>query len=166
MKDTTHLRYLQTLTIAPTKGSVTIAEAMEVFGYLDPDFQKWGTNQAGADTEATPVDVLEMSKDGTCKKLFGSFGSDVRSLCLSQPQIVEFCRSHREHLEQDGSGTFFLFAVKRKNEEEYDLFVAYVLVNGGRLTAVVFHFAHDDVWHADYRRRLVVRQQTVWTLVV
>ena len=162
MKNTTHLRYLQTLTLAPTKGSVTIAEAMEVFtGYLDPDFQKWGTNQAGADTGATPVDIFEMTRNGTCKELFGSLGRDVRSLSLSRGQIVEFCRSHREHLQQDGYGTFFLFAVKRKNEEEYDLFVVSVLVCRGELEAVVDPFADGYVWSAARRRRLVVRQQTV-----
>ena len=157
-----YLRHLLSLTLAPTKGSVTIAEATDVFtGYLNPDFENWGTNQAGADTEATKVDVLEMTKNGSYSQLFGSLGRDLLSLCLTQPQIVEFHRTHREHLRQEGYGTFFLFAVKRENEEEYDLFVAFVYVSGGRLKAFVSRFTNGHVWLADDRRRLVVKQQAI-----
>ena len=152
----TYLRHLLSLTIAPTKGSVTIAEASAVFtGYLDPDFKNWGTNQPGLDTQATEVDVRELKKDGTYQQVFGSLGRKVRSLCLSQPQIVEFCQTHREHLRQDGYATFFLF------EASDDLFVAYVGVDGGSLEARVFRFLDVNVWYAVNRRRLVVRQQSV-----
>lgn len=158
----TYLRFQLSLTIAPTKGDVTIAEATEVFtGYVDPNFQKWGTSQAGADTEATLVDVLEMSKDGIYKQLFGSLGRDVRSLCLSQPQIVEFCRSHREHLRQEGFGTFFLFEVNN------ELLVANVHVVEGRLRAYIDFFARsNDAKDSGCRHRFVVKQQSVWTSAV
>ncbi len=151
----THLRHLETLTLAPTKGIVTLAKAKEVFpGWLDGDFKNWGTDVSGIDTAETKVDVHEMSRDGNYRTLFGSLG-DPRKLCLTQGQIEEFCRSHLDSLRQEGYGTFFLFEVKG------DLFVADVFVGDGELKAYVDRFDNDLVWNAAYRHRLVVKQQTV-----
>ncbi|MEZ4194821.1 MAG: hypothetical protein R3B53_00250 [Candidatus Paceibacterota bacterium] len=92
-----------------------------------------------------------MTRNGTFKTLFGSLG-DPRKLCLTQGQIVEFCRSHSDSLRQEGYGTFFLFEV------DGELFVALVDVYGVGLEACVFRFESNDVWHAGSRPRLVVRQ--------
>ncbi len=156
MKDTTHLRHLQSLTLSSTLGAVMIAEAREVFvGDLDNDFKKWGKG-AGVDTPATAVVVFEMIKDGQYKDLFGSLAVDSRQLCLTEGQIVEFCRTHSEHLRQDGYGTFFLYEGKSQ-----ELFVASVDVLSGQLGVCSDHFDDDDVWDAVSRHRLVVKQQTI-----
>jgi hypothetical protein len=153
---TTYLRYLRSLTLAPVSGAVTIASAKDVFtDYLDPNFRQWGTNKVGTDSKASRVDVLEAVMGGTFKQLFGSLGPDPRSLCLSQGQIVEFCRTHREHLRQESYGTFFLFEV------DDDFFVAYVNVVSGELKALVRRFEYESFWRADDGCRLIVRQQTV-----
>ncbi|MEY3784342.1 MAG: hypothetical protein RLZZ230_664 [Candidatus Parcubacteria bacterium] len=151
----TCLRHLETVTLAPTKGKATLAKAKKVFtGWLDGDLENWGTDVSGEDTTETAVDVHEMSRDGNYKTLFGSLG-DPRKLCLTQGQIEEFCRSHRDSLRQEGYGTFFLFEVKG------ELFVADVSVGGGELEARVGRFGYDNVWVADDRHRLVVQKQTV-----
>ncbi|MCB9810647.1 MAG: hypothetical protein H6779_02240 [Candidatus Nomurabacteria bacterium] len=150
-----YLRRLKTVTLAPTQGSVTLAEAEDVFtGYLDSDFKNWSTDVSGEDTNEVTVDVHEMTRNGTYETLFESLG-DPRQLALSQGQIVEFCRNHRDSLRQGGYGTFFLFEVNGV------LFVARVLVDVGLLKARVFRFDDGNVWNADDRRRLVVQQQTV-----
>lgn len=150
-----YLRHLETVTLASTKGSATLAKAKQVFtGWLDSDFKNWGTDVPGEDTDETKVDVHEMTRDGNCKTLFGSLG-DPHKLVLTQGQIEEFCRSHRDSLRQEGYGTFFLFEVNG------ELFVAFVVVIGGRLRAGVDRFDDDYVWVADRRHRLVVKQQTV-----
>ena len=158
-----YLRHLQTITLAPTKGSATLAKAKKVFtGYLDSDFKNWDTDVSGIDTVETKVDVHEMTRNGNFQTLFGSLG-DPHKLCLTQGQIEEFCRSHRNSLRQEGYGTFFLFEVKG------ELFVALVRVVVGGLVRVVVgglgadlnRFGYDYVWRAYDRRRLVVQQQTV-----
>lgn len=155
IKDTDFLRYLKAVTIAPTKGDVTLAKADDVFmGWIDGYFKNWGTNVLGEDTDETAVDVYEMARDGNYQKLFGSLG-DPHRLCLTQGQIKEFCRSHRDVLLQEGYATFFLFAV---NGEP---FVAYVDVHASKLRVFVNHFDDDYVWDTGCRPRLVVKQQTV-----
>lgn len=150
-----YLRHLETIILASTRGSATLAHARGVFtGWLDGDFESWGTNVPGEDTAEAVVDVYEMTRDGNYRTLFGSLG-DPRMLCLSQGQIVEFCRSHRHSLRQEGDGTFFLFEVNG------ELFVATVGVDGGALDASVSGFEHGYVWGAGARRRLVVQQRTV-----
>lgn len=149
-----YLRHLETVTLAPTKGTVTLAMAADVFtGWLDGDFKNWSTDVCGEETDAAAVDVYEIARDGNFQTLFGSLG-DPRKLCLTQGQIVEFCRSHRDSLRQEGYGTFFLFEVKD------DLFVADVDVDGDGLLSNVDRFDHDYGWGADYRHRLAVKQQT------
>jgi hypothetical protein len=157
-KDTTHLTYLESTTIAPTLGNTTLAEAHDVFpGFLDPDFKRWGTDVTGIDTKESPVDIYEMKKNGDYRTLFGSLGAELNSLCFQQGQIKEFCRTKRHLLRQDGYATFFLFKVGE------ELFVAHALVGGRKLKAYVDRFVNDDAWYADavLRHRLVVPQQTL-----
>ncbi len=165
-KNTTHFRYLSSITLAPTKGRVTLAQAGDVFtGHLDPDFRNWASDVAGIDTAEAPADTYEIKKDGTYAQLFGSLVGAQGSyeeivaachpLCWQQGQIVEFARSHRALLRQDGYATLFLFKV------DGEVFVARVRVHGGKLRAGVDRFSHALVWNADYRSRVVVPQQTV-----
>lgn len=150
-----YLRHLETVTLAPTQGNVTLAQAENVFtGWIDDDFKEWGTNIPGKDTDEAMVDVYEMIRNGTFKTLFESLGAP-RNLCLTQGQIVEFCRNHRNLLRQEGYGTFFLFEVNG------NLFVARVGVGDGRLRARAYRLGYDRVWGADGHHRLVVKQQTI-----
>jgi hypothetical protein len=162
--ETTHLRFLQSATVAPTVGTTTLAQASDLFtGHLDSDFKKWGTDVAGTDTEQTSAEIYEMKEDGAYAQLFGSLvgasGSceevalACRPLCWQQGQIKEFARTHRNLLRQDGYATLFLFEVNG------EVFVADVRVDGGQLKAFVLRFGYAYVWSAAYRHRLVVPQQ-------
>lgn len=152
-----YLRHLKTVTLAPAKGSATLAKAREVFvftGSLDNDFKKWGTDVGSEDTTETKVSVYEMTRNGNFQTLFGSLG-DPRKLCLTWEQIVEFCRSYRFYLRQEDHAVFFLFEV---NDE---MFVVYVLGDADDLWLRVYRFDFAHVWSAGNRHQLVVQQQTV-----
>ena len=90
--------------------------------------------------------------------MFGSLGTDLDKLCLTQHQIKTFCEVHKEWLRKDGYATFFLFKV----DEQF--FVAHVRVSSVGLGVHVFRFGLDDVWYAEYSHRMVVPQLTAYFL--
>ena len=131
----------------------TIARSEEVFtGYIDSDFEKYGTDKKSPKTAETKVAVLEMDKDGTFKQIFDSISADTDSMSLTQAQIIEFCKTNKDDLRQGGYATFFLF------KGDLDFFVAYVRVIVGELEVYVLRFSRDDVWSAEFRHRFVVPQ--------
>lgn len=149
----TCLTYLTSATIFPTKGGVSIAAAKEVFtGHIDSGFQDLGTDIVGNDTLAQVVDVLEISQDSTFAQYFNTLG-DPYSLCLTQGQIVEFCRTHRNQFQQCRYYTFFLFQVKG------ELFVIGIRERAGKLSVDLNPFDYDHVWFARLCHRVVVKQQ-------
>jgi hypothetical protein len=153
VSDTSCHRYLKSLTLAPTKGTVTIVGATEVFtGFIDPDFNNRVTDQPCPDTPEVQVDVHEMTESSTFKRLFGSFGTDLRQLCLSQGQVVEFCRTHCDHLLLNNYGTFFLC------DSSADLFVVHVYECGGELHVDDLNLGQTEIWSGSHRRRLVVHK--------
>lgn len=146
-----YLRHLQTITLRATNREITLAQASNLFtGYLDTNFKNWGTDVVGEDTIATKVNIHEIVRSSKFQTLFGSLG-DPHKLCLTQGQIVEFCRTHFNPL----YSTFFLFEV---NDE---LFVARVYVYDCKLRAIVHRFESSIVRFAIDRPRMVVKKQTV-----
>jgi hypothetical protein len=150
----------ETLLLYPTDGTQSIGHSSAVFGWIDPDFKNWGLNTgSNLATEETAVQVNEIIKNGTFRKIFGSLGGNLDALCLTQDQIVQFCQKHPSWLRSDGDKTFFLFKVGAK------FFVAYVYVyDDGSLFVRVHKLANDRVWAAGYQRRVVVPQLEPATL--
>ncbi len=145
----------ETLMLDALDGKETLATAKEVFpSGIDGDFKNWGTNKPGIATKEQAVDVHELVKDGTFAQMFGSLGTDLDKLCLTQSQIKNFCKKHPQWLRQNGYATFFLFKV------EDQFFVAGVLVFSGGLDVNVHRFGFDFVWVAEYSLRMVVPQLT------
>ncbi len=145
----------ETLMLDALDGKETLATAKEVFpSGIDGDFKNWGTNKAGIATKETSVDVHELVKDGTFAQMFGSLGTDLDKLCLTQAQIKNFCKKHPNWLRKDGYATFFLFKV------EDQFFVADVRVNSDGLYVYVLRFEDAYVWIAERSHRMVVPQLT------
>lgn len=143
----------ETITIAPCDGTQTLAKAKETFpSGIDSDFKNWKLDKAGNATEETAVQVYEVAKDATFAKMFGSLGSDLNKLCLTQHQIKTFCEKHSSWLRTDGYATFFLFKV------EDQFFVADVDVDPGGLFVYAFRFGDGFEWHAENQHRLVSPQ--------
>ena len=139
-------------------GRTTIAKAENVFkSYISSDFENWGLNRKSKATLETEVGVYEMVKSATFKDMFTSLSDDLNLLCLTQDQIIDFCKKHRSHLRQGGYGTFFLTKKDfEKSATEDNLFVVHVRVRSNGLTVRVDHFGYVHVWGADARHRVVV----------
>ncbi|MDP2736466.1 MAG: hypothetical protein Q8O59_01620 [bacterium] len=142
------------LTVDAVDGTEILADAKDVFpGGIDSDFKNWGADEPGQLTAKTPVEVHEMKKDATFSQMFGELNSDVRKLCLTQHQIKNFVKKHRNWLRTDGYATFFLF------ESNGNFFVAYVYFrSSGGLFVLVYQFEISYVWNAERRHRVVVPQ--------
>ena len=75
------------------------------------------------------------------------------TVTFSQHQIKNFVKKHRNWLRTDGYATFFLF------ESHGNFFVADVSFHSdGRFRVRVRKLGSDDVWGAEFRRRVVVPQ--------
>lgn len=93
----------------PTDGKETLAEARNLFNWIDADFKNYGTNVPAAPTGRMLTSVLEMAEDATFEQMFGSLPASLDDLCLTQAQIKQFVKNHRKWLRTDGYATFFLF---------------------------------------------------------
>jgi len=143
----------ETLFLDECDGQSIIADSKNVFYSIDNDFKSYGANEKGVATSKTPVEVHELIKDGKFTQIFGSLNSDLDKLCLTQNQILNFIKNHKNWLRADGYGTFFLFKSNGK------FFVAGVNVDSGGLHVRVYHFGRDRVWGAVDRYRFVIPQQ-------
>lgn len=134
-------------------GKETIAKAREVFpSGIDGDFINWGTNKAGIVTKEAEVQVHELTQNATFSQIFGSLGTDLDKLCLTQSQIKNFCKKHCNWLRKDDNATFFLFKV------EDQFFVASVHVDSGGLYVTLRRFGRDRIWNAESSSHVVVPQ--------
>jgi len=143
----------ESLTLDAVNGTETLVDAKDVFAHIDPDFKNWGADEKGPETGETAVDVYEMVKDATFSQMFRKLNVDARKLCLTQHQIKNFVKKHRNWLRIDGYATFFLF------ESKGNLFVARVFFySDDRLFVNVYRFEYLYVWHAGSGLRVVVLQ--------
>lgn len=146
----------QSLIIDSCDGKETLADAKDLFkSGISEDFKKWGTNKPSVSTEDTAVQVSEMVKDATFVQMFGSLGTDLDKLCLTQHQIKLFCKKSMGWLRTEGYATFFLF----KAEDQF--FVANVGVSSDGLGVFMHRLEDHNVWSAKYAHRVVVPQLTV-----
>jgi len=153
----------EVITIAPTDGRGTIAQAKDVFASgIDSDFTNWNLNHCSSSTQAIPVIVAEQTNDGTFMEIFGSVGN-LEKLHFTQHQIINFAQEHRQELRQGGYGTFFPFK-KDKTKSIYapeNGFVANVGVYSDGLSVRVDALSSDFVWYAEFCRRFVFPQLTI-----
>ncbi|MCX6763789.1 MAG: hypothetical protein NTZ97_03620 [Candidatus Moranbacteria bacterium] len=149
----------ETIIIDECDGTETLADAKDVFAYIDSDFKNWGLDKKASATGKTPVQVFEMSEDATFRQMFNSFSTERKKLCLKQSQIKKFVKKHSKWLRTDGYATFFLFKKDETKDADDNFFVAYVhFYSGDKLEVNVNRFENDIVWSAEVRRRLVVPQ--------
>ena len=156
-----HLRLIssaESIVIPATNDVRSIAERKDLFpGWIDPDFKNWKLGLQQVPTEATPVQVLEMVKDGKFADIYAIPNRSFESLCFTQSQIALFVATHKGWLHTGGYGTFFLF--KKEVEGKDKFFVADVNFDGSGLLRVYVHsVSHDNVWHAEFLHRFVIPQ--------
>jgi hypothetical protein len=141
----------ENITLPELKGAL-ISEANDVFkSYIDRDFKNWNLNSKTSSKE-TKVNVYEITKDGTFEDIFSRFNyNSLDELVMTQGQIIEFCGSHQNELNQDYSNFFLI-----KENGEY--FVVFVRVYPGGLGVDVDRLGRDGVWDGEYRHRVVSPQ--------
>lgn len=96
--------------------------------------------------EAAVAEVYEMIGDATFAELFGCFGENRKR--WHESQVVQFCRDHWGKIRIGNYVTFF--------ELDNDYVVGVLIDDDNKLRAFVRSFSYANVWHAEYRRRLVV----------
>jgi hypothetical protein len=143
------------LTIVATNGQATIAQAQDIFSWIDLDFKNWNLDKPNQKTPEIKTQVHEMVQNANFKQMFSSLSSDLDRLCLTQSQIIEFCKKYPSHLSQDCWATFFLFKINNQ------YFVADVFIDSDGLNIFVFHFKLDWIWSGGHRHRLVIPQMKV-----
>jgi hypothetical protein len=143
----------KTPTLEALDGKKYIGGAKKVFkSHIDSNFEDWKLNEPGKATGKVHVQAYELNMDVTFAQIFSSLASDLDKLCLSQHQIIQFCKKYPDRLNQNEHATFFLF----KKIGEY--LVADVRVSPKGLTAYVYCFDREVVCYSKDRLRFVVPQ--------
>lgn len=133
------------IVVAETDGTETLAHAGDIFtGWVDNDFQKWGTDVRGKPTEKTPAQVFEVEKNATFEQMFTFLGRSLDGLCWEQSQIKSFAKTHANWLHPEGFATFFLFKVEKGEKKKF--FVARVRRPASELEVDAHHFEYVYVW--------------------
>ncbi len=152
------------LAIKALDGSRLICKAKKTFkSFIDIDFVNWGINKHGIATPETPVQVREMIGDGKFMDIFRALPGTWNQKWVSQNQAIEFCETLPEWLRQEGYATFFLIKkdenkpIDEENPQD-DLVVVYVYVFADGLDVYVDRLEDDDVFHGQYRHRVVSPQ--------
>jgi hypothetical protein len=159
------LRQLFVVNLGPTYGTETLYQASDVFHYCDKYLVVWNLDLPGKATAAMSVVGSEIAEDGNYRQIFGSISDDLNTLRLSQAQIKQLAKKHRDKLhpdkDPDNGRTFMLFTREDEpvNEDQSNLFVANVGIVAGLLGVNVEKFSDEFVdEHVKYRHRLVVPQ--------
>jgi hypothetical protein len=138
--------------VLPKLKGALINEAKDTFkNWIDSDFKNWNLNSKTSSKE-TKVSVYEITKDGTFEDIFSWFNyNSLDELVMTQGQIIEFCKNHKEEL---GQNWYNFFLIKENGE----YFVVLVSVYSDGLSVYVNRLEHDSVWHAGFRHRVFVPQ--------
>jgi hypothetical protein len=116
-------------------------------------FKHWKLDTEQPATEATPVLVYELHKDGRLVDIFSSFNVDKKALAFkSQEQIENFPLTPGSGL--GDCGAYFLFTEKINGQEEFfvaEIFHGYY----GILKLNVISFLNDFVFREFYKYRFV-----------
>ncbi len=117
-------------------GKETLTDAKDVFHNTELCFK----SKPGVSTKQQRVSIYKQINDGTFVQTFGSLGNDLDKLCLTENQIVNFCRKYGASLYKRGCILVFLY----KNEEQF--FIARIHVSKyGSQFATTEHFGCNRI---------------------
>ncbi|MDB4984804.1 MAG: hypothetical protein JWM20_983 [Patescibacteria group bacterium] len=95
------------------RGSDILENTEGLFHINEESFRKFKLKLADEISPNIPTDkisaeVYQRKKDATLLQMFGSFGTDISTLCMSWKQIKIFCKKHPMWLCGGGFGTLFI----------------------------------------------------------
>jgi len=140
------------LIIGSTDGSRIITQARDVFtDSISPHFRKWKINKPVGPTNKTIMRAYKITRSTTYTEMFTSIDSDIRSLCMTPHQIIDFCQEYFEWtVEYQGRSTIFL--VKSNGF----FFVPHVFWNHKGLSIGINEYSSALDWRPDYNHRLLI----------
>jgi len=144
------------LGITACEGNRTLAYAIDVFeAGIHSNLLKYETDKPGVatTTKKTKLSVYEIVRKGAFSELYGSIHEDMNRLCLTQHQIVTFCKTYRGWFRKDGDATDFLFKVEDR------FYVADVTLFTSGLDVCLYMLGEEESPNSS--RFLVVPIQTV-----
>ncbi len=112
------------------------------------------SNKPGKATEDIAVQVYEMQENITIAQMFCYSDADLNKLCLTQHQIITFCKKYPKWLQQYAYGTLFLL----KSDEKFSFILVYTVSDG--MGVVVNRFENVCLWEVRGGLRVVVPQLT------
>ena len=136
-------------------GTKTIASSEDVFDLcIGGNCLKEDFNIISKSTKKIQVSVSEVIKNSTLVHIFGCLDKnhDLDELCLTQHQISDFCRDHRDLLRGDTYGTLFL------TKTGVNYYVLHVIMLGGGLAIHRHHLGDSTIhWKSACLHRVIVR---------
>jgi hypothetical protein len=147
--------------IGATDGKETISRAIDVFWFIDDDFQHWGLDLPGDPTPPTLTDIRELAENGSSPKVYKSLG-DLDRLYVQQSQVKKFCRELFSKLRTEGCDTLFLLKKGKDGvlRDRSNLYLASVNMhetnNDVKLMIFAHRFLFDGERDAKFKHRYVV----------
>ena len=111
------------MTIPAQSGKERIADASDVFFYIDPDFQSLSDENEAVSTEETRIRMYETCENAKFTQIFASLSRDLDTLCFTQHQIKSIVQRHKNELGKAKKLSIFLF----RDCDQY--FVAMLLID-------------------------------------
>lgn len=142
--------------IEPLDGLKTIFEAKNVFpSYIDLGFKKIKSQEYKQESPETRVCVYEMLKNARLFEMFYSLSPELNGLCLTQNQIIIFCKKYFDYLRRDNNNTFFLL----KEDEIDHFFVACVRLLPSGLSIFLDSLGSQHAYVSSCLHRIVVPER-------
>jgi len=128
-------------------GYQTISQAKDIFPRVGSDIKYRHIDNEQIATIETVVNIYESKQSAaTFSQAFSSLNEDLNKLCLTQSQIVNFCRKKSQHL-CEGGPTFFLI----KENNEFFVIDVYSFANGLKVGAESFDSKYALLDLSNYR---------------
>lgn len=142
------------IVIDTTKSTETLADAQDMFSYIDPILKDLENGTKEVVTPEVAVEIYEQIKDADYRTIFGSISQNTDRLVLTTSQIKSFVINHtKDYILKAEEWTCFRFLFKSGGE----FFVAdiRILLNGERNIRIT-RFTDGSIRHSKYHHRIVV----------
>ncbi len=140
-----------TLSLKALEGPVNLHTADIFKQGVDPYYFHWSLDVKQNDSEETKIKVYELIADARFRNIFNYLDKDLKNLCLTQRQIVEYYKVYNTFLRSCRS-TFFLF------EESEEFYVANISVLDIEESNIeIYEFNEWKTWRKNFQHRVVVK---------
>ena len=131
------------LFILPCDGKEKLADAKDIFNKVTFRI----SDKPSVPTTSTPIEVCTLVRDASFERMFTFLTKDLSRLCLTESQIVSFCRKYQRRMTFHVSATSFLL---NKDEQKpfnpTNLVVAHIVHQDNKLLVYKHDFMDKGIW--------------------